>query len=606
MRLRGAAGTAALFATLASGVAHAQSSASSRVLLDVIVEEGRNRPPLTASELSVSDADGPLPIESVHLVDLSDTAMPLPPVPATAGDEEAAANGASRLIGIYLDEYHLAPGAALEAARAALSAFVRTVLGPRDLLVVLKPLDSLPSIRLSADRDAAARVIESTEGRRGDYTPRSSFEHDYIAGAPERVDEARAQIAISALNALTTHLGQFAAGRKTLIVLSDGFTARMRGRRGEPLPGFDSVVRTAMRGRVAVYAFSPSASGGDVAGPDPGLPEASLRRLAEDTSGMAYSGADALERGLGRVANESSRYYLVSIEPRPDQRDGRVHRVSLSVRRPGAQVRARAGFSVVEPIARARDAALPPVPAARLVPRRASPLLRPWFGVDGADGGRLRVHVVWEPAGRVPGERAPLITPQRVRLEAMTLDGVQVYTGVSVAAGTERLSPDSGVGDPQQLTFETSPGPLLLQMEILDGAGRVLDRDVRDLPLRPFATPFAFGTPAVYRARTVRELRAILDGTGIAPTAGRQFTRTEHLVVRVPLVGTREVEVTARLVSGFGSVMRELPVTYRDDRVAAQVDLRLAGFAPGSYAVQFTARGTSGTVVDRLPFTLTP
>lgn len=603
MRFRAAAGVALL---LASCVAQAQPPASGRVLIDLVVEEGRNRQPLTPKDVTVSDADGPLPIESVRLVDLSAVSSAFPAAPGTATDTVTAAGPANRLVGVYLDEYHLSSGPALDAARETLSSFVRTQLAAHDQIVVLKPLDSLTAIRLVADRDAAARVIETAEGRRGDYTPRSTFERDFIAGAPARVDEARAQITISALNALTTHLGQFEAGRSTLIVLSDGFTPRMRGRRGEALPGLDSVVRTAMRGRVAVYAFSPSAATdpAQVGGADAA---ASLRRLAEETGGMAYSGPASLADGLGRVARESGRYYLVSIEPRPTQRDGRVHRVSLSVRRPGAQVRARAGFSIVSPNAYDRDAGTPRVAPGRLVPRRSSALIRPWFGIDEGSAERLRVHFVWEPAARIPGERAPAATPHRIRLQVTTLDGAEVFSGESMAAGTERVSADSGAGPAQRLSFEAAPGPLLLQMEILDAAGRVLDRDVRDLPLRPFATPFAFGTPQVYRARTVRELRTILDGASIAPVAARQFMRAEHLVVRVPLVGAREVDVSARLVSGFGSVMRELPVTRPGDgQTTAQVDLRLAGFAAGSYAVQFTARGASATAVDQLVFTLAP
>lgn len=603
MRFRAAAGVVLL---LVSCVAQAQPPAGGRVLLDLVVEEGRNRQPLTPNDVTVSDADGPLPIESVRLVDLSVTSSARPAAAASATDTAAAAAAANRLVGIYLDEYHLSSGPALDAARETLSSFVRTQLGEHDQLVVLKPLDSLVALRFVADRDAAARAVESAEGRSGDYTPRSAFERDFIAGAPARVDEARAQITISALNALTTHLGQFEAGRSTLIVLSDGFTPRMRGRRGEALPGLDSVVRTAIRGRVAVYAFSPSAltDPAQVGGADAA---ASLRRLAEETGGMAYSGAASLADGLGRVARESGRYYLVSIEPRPAQRDGRVHRVSLRVSRPGAQVRARAGFSIVSPNTYDRDAGMPRVSPARVVPRRSSALIRPWFGIDEGSADRLRVHFVWEPAARVPGERAPAATPHRIRLHVTTLDGAEVFSGESMAAGIERLSAASKAGPAQWLSFEAAPGSLLLQMEILDAAGRVLDRDVRDLPVRAFATPFAFGTPHVYRARTVRELRTILDAAAIAPVAARQFMRAEHLVVRVPLVGARDVDVSARLVSGFGAVMRELPVTRSGDAQAtAQVDLRLAGFAPGSYAVQFTARGASAPVVERLVFTLAP
>src|SRR6185312_14534288 len=94
------------------------------------------------------------------------------------------------VIAIYLDEYHISPGASLDRAREALTGFVNQ-LGPDDRIAVVKPLDSLPAIRLTGDLDAARRVIAALEGRSGDYAPRTDYERNFMAGSPSRVEAAR-------------------------------------------------------------------------------------------------------------------------------------------------------------------------------------------------------------------------------------------------------------------------------------------------------------------------------------------------------------------------------------------------------------------------------
>jgi len=146
-------------------------------------------------------------------------------------------------------------------------------------------------------------------------------------------------------------------------------------------------------------------------------------------------------------------------------------------------------------------------------------------------------------------------------------------------------------------------------MEVLDLAGRVLDRDVRDLAVAGFTKPLAFGTAAVFRSRTNREFKAIADGSLIAaPVASRQFSRAEHLVFRIPVsTGGAAPVVTARLQSRFGAALRELPVSNAPSSTTVfQVDLPLAAFASGGYMLEFSARSSLGSAIDRIEFTVTP
>ncbi len=586
----------------AAAVLSAQPGTRDAIRLDVIVDGLNPREPLRAADFGVTEGGQPLVVDSVRLVTAPPPSSPLPAT-ITDDNEETAAADAARLVAIYVDEYHLSDDAAFTAARAALARFVREVLGPRDLVVVLKPLDSLVSIRLTADREAAARVIESAVPRLGDYTARSAFEQDFIAAAPARVDAARSQIALSSISALATHLGRFDAGRKTLIVMSNGLGSTSPSRRDQFLPGLDSIGRVANRGRVAVYVVQPAAAPGTsraVADRERDAHDP-LEALARQTTGLVIGG-DRVAAGLDRLAAEASRYYLLTLAPPGAAPDGRFRSVDVSVRRPGAIVRARAGYAVriAEPALTRR----PTIPEGLKVPRHTSTLIRTWFGQSGGGDGATRVDFVWEPAPAVPGTRRAAV-PSRVAMSVTTLDGTPVFAGTAAASGRDGLV---AAGQRPQLVFDAAPGPLLVQMQILDAGGRVLDRDVRDLMVGGFDDPLAFGTAAVFRARTMPALRAIAEGTRDAtPVAARDFSRAEQLLVRVPLSGRAgdEAAVHAQLESRFGSTLRDIPITLATPSLV-EVQLPLAGLASGGYALVFEARAGTANARTRVEFTVTP
>ena len=186
------------------------------------------------------------------------------------------------------------------------------------------------------------------------------------------------------------------------------------------------------------------------------------------------------------------------------------------------------------------------------------------------------------------------------------LDGTPVFSGVATPSGS---GASLALSDPLRLWFETPPGALLARMEVLDLGGRSLDQDVRDLVVGGFAGPLTFGTAAIYRARTPQDLRAIADGGGgAAPVASRQFSRTEHLVVRIPVVSRAGVpRVSVRLLSRFGQPMGDLAVTRPETlEDVAQVDVHLAALASGGYALEFSARNRLGSAHERLEFIVTP
>lgn len=604
MRTACAAAAIAASAWLAS----AQTPTSPGPAIDAVVDAVGRREPLQPSDFVVTAGARAVPVAGVRLV-APTAGPPLAPIGEDA-DEILRAAEADRIVGIYLDEYHLASGSAFEQARARLAAFVRTELGPRDLVVTARPLDGLGRLRLTTDRDAAAVTIERVRARADDYAPASDFERQFFAGAPARIAESRRQLTWSGLDALISHLGRMPAGRKTLLVLSDGVQqARGALRREGVMVGPEQVTRAANLSRVAVYALRPSPVPPAPTGDDGAqVRDESMGALARQTTGATFDGVQAIATGLSRVRAESGQYYVLTLGPELTlPADGQMVALSVSSSVRGVQVRARSG--VARAYERPHDVFAPsPVAAALAIPRHASPLVQVWVGQTPSREGRTRVEIVWEPAPRVPGTGTSGAPPARVALSASRLGGDELFAGSLLAAGATRLVATPGAS---HASFDAPPGPLLLRMDILDGAGRVLDRDVRDIAVAGLPPDVGVNTPAVFRARSLPELRAIHDdeaGTLVAPVAGRRFTRTDRLVVRFTPISphTLTPDVSVRLTR-FGAVVRNLALT----AISAasnrwQIDLPLAPLAAGRYTLEFEARASTASSIDRVEFEIAP
>ncbi len=512
-----------------------------------------------------------------------------------------AERGDARVFAVFMDEYHVTPGANSDSARAALRDFVDREITPNDLLVVMKPLDSLFAIRFSTDRDAARQAIDSFEGRKGEYEPRNGYERNYIAGTPTRIESARIQVVCAAINALAVQMGGLTDHRKTLIVVSEGLGSPERRRGQEYLATRDTVIRSANRANVAIYPVDPRASGA-FAGADGDA----LRQLATETDGEAIAGA--LDAGLRRAGTDAGMYYLLTYRTRqPD--DGKFHEVAVRTTRTGIRLRARKGFVAASPDAALRAELLahandPKPPQPREPAPHVSALIRPWFGMSRSGVGKARVTFVWEPASRVPGDRSQM--PVRLVLTALAADGSVLFEGSVAATGPAAVEQPGAT--PARAVFDAPAGRVKLRMSIQDAAARVLDVDVRDLAIRELKGDVAIGTPEVLRARNAREFRT-LDDQAAVPVASREFSRTERLLIRFSAYGPPDAqpEISATLMSATGQAMRDLTVAPASAPGGENaVDLPLASLATGEYFVEVRATGPAGDARDRIRFRVTP
>lgn len=498
-----------------------------------------------------------------------------------------------RRIAILLDEFHIQPADSAR-VREGVARFLDEELRADDSAVILKPLDSLPAIRLTTDRARLRDAIAQFEGRKGNFEPRNRLEEETLGRAPALVAAGRAQVVLSALRALAGQLGS-APGRSAILLVSEGFAQPPRRLHARGLPDAGIVERLANRYDVPVYAFDPRAS----AGPDLDAGAVLLAKLVTETGGSVSRGED-LAGGLKRAGLELDGGYTLTYQPAHGD-DGRYHPVQVSVVRRGADARSRSGY--VAPVsAEARRAMREAAGGGPVLPTRLlrrSPLVNVWSGVTRATESQGRVVVTWEPGRNFVGTGRS--NAARATLTATARDGTVLFEGM--------LSPmrSAGVADASdRAEFDAPAGRVQLDMTILGIAGQKLDFDARDLEVPMMKGPAPLLLPAIVIAtQSAREFREVTANENAAPDPSRQFRRTERLVIRVPAYASgAPVRVTGRLLNRLAQPMRDLDLL-PDAAGVTQFDLPLAPLAPGDYYLQFSVPGPGSPVDQRIGFRIT-
>jgi hypothetical protein len=158
---------------------------------------------------------------------------------------------------------------------------------------------------------------------------------------------------------------------------------------------------------------------------------------------------------------------------------------------------------------------------------------------------------------------------------------------------------------PQRLTFDAAPGTVELRITVEGATGGTLDAEVRDIQVPDFTTPqVSLSTPRLYRARTLPELRTISADANAVPAAGREFSRTERVLIRFNAYGpgSERPEATAVLLNRGGQKMSDLPVTASATAgTTHEINLGLASVPPGEYLVEITAKSGGGEAKELIP-----
>jgi hypothetical protein len=178
---------------------------------------------------------------------------------------------------------------------------------------------------------------------------------------------------------------------------------------------------------------------------------------------------------------------------------------------------------------------------------------------------------------------------RRVAVLATSPSGDIVYRG---RVPSELAAPGNG----GIVRFPVPPGKVDLRLTIEgDGTG-TLDSEDRQLTIPDVSAPeVMLSTPKVWFARNALEFRSLTSGTPPAPTATRDFRRTDRLLIRLDAYAPADAptKVTAQLLNQQGTKMSDVTVTPPADASTQthSIDFPLANLAAGQYLLEIT--GTS-------------
>jgi hypothetical protein len=394
-------------------------------------------------------------------------------------------------------------------------------------------------------------------------------------------------VTATALKSAVMHLGTLRQGRKAVVLFSEGI-----GRLGQDgIRVFSDLIRTANDNNTAIYTVDPR---GVQAGPTfgPGGASPMLAALADSTGAEPIVSND-ITSALRRVVTTSSAFYLLGYTPRDPQLDGKFREIKVRVKQGGLQVRARNGYwapraaDVDRARALAIAAALPsPIAQAfkELTPDNSRRAADFWIGMTPVSATACEVSVAWTPRHGIEGRAAA------------------AAVSVTAKSGSEQLF--AGPVKEKGVRFTAAPGPVQVELAIHDTAGEIIYREQRAITVPdPEKTTLALSTPVLSRARSASEYRTLNAEETPSAFAGREFSRTDRLLLRVQPYGSAvsDVEVTAQLVGPRGNTLADLPIQSADRGSGFELDLPLASFAVGEFIIAISARTPSERVEALVP-----
>lgn len=335
--------------------------------------------------------------------------------------------------------------------------------------------------------------------------------------------------------------------------------------------------------------------------------QTALRTLAENTDGFAVINTNDVTGALERMVADTSSYYLLGYYSTNTKLDGRFRKLTVRVKRPNAQVRARPGYlaPTEAEMASARvdrlmngaapgHTTLPPGFARaleRLTPTRGELPLRVQ-----ATAGPAHIWVTTEldaATAKLPewqgGGRARVILEHEQGATPPIEHDVTIEAGQRVAT----MLPDGAA---------VAPGRYVIRLQVTPGGSAI--------PIQTTTDVVVPDSSALISASGAASRRGPSTGLNYVPTADARFRRTERLRVEVPRVAG-EGTASARVLSRTGQPL-PLVVTL-SERVDAARDLRLivadvtlAPLAQGEYGLEVAVEADGKTETATYAFKIVP
>jgi VWFA-related protein len=624
-------------------------TSTDRIVIDVtVVPDKGDLPDLSATDFSLMIDGKPRPIVSAEFVRTAGATAAGTGEAGPGGEtfsSNARAAGGGRLVVLAFDLEGIAPGGGRDAAQAA-SAFLDT-LSPADQVSLLS-LPNGTNVDFTTDRTPVREALRHVSGRGIGGLPLNhaigiseafeidrgnTFALDRVVGrecsgsagvilqgetqsACPRIirDEARmlsdeyrlrSQKAFQMFQALLVALQRVDAP-KVVIWISGGvplpFQQLANSTLSADAAAAHAVVYVVHLDNVASLMEAARGQRSPTRTEDRAISIHGLDIMAGATRGAVFSsqgtGSDAFER----ISREMSSYYLLSTDAEPSDRDGKPHKIKVSVATPGVTVRARREFvakvststeseggSTEEQVANVLRS---PVPATGL------PLAVATYNLLAPGGDKVRVLVASD-LGRQ--ESGPL--------DATLGYAVRSSTGKVVASAvhTARAEPLAGeASGPAHTTvaIDLPPGAYTMKLAVVDSRGRrgSVERafeasvkgsgglEVADLVLAP---PISESAPAM-------RLTA-------APSAnGAPLDAYLELYGAVGAAKPRVTIAVSDQDAGAPLATADAEVSQRGDkgRYVAEAALPLGLLPPGAYVARATVTVGATTVERTRQFTV--
>ncbi|MGB7219502.1 MAG: VWA domain-containing protein [Vicinamibacterales bacterium] len=615
---------------------------------------------LTKDDFTLLDDGKPQPISAFTFFDI--------PVgralePASAGlrvepdvsTNERPFNG--RVYILVLDDLHTTPEWSLQVRNAA-RRFLERYLGDNDLMTVVYTSRGNVGQDFTNSRSLLLAAISQFAGIR-------PLEQDARLGPT--VQLARYQNALNMLQSIQ-RLADWAdlalpARRKALLLFSEGVadfspTAFQGVEVGNDASELRSLTANTRIGEAVLDVIGASARGNvsifpvDVRGLE-GVTISNLRTqqnanghlllsaMANETGGVPIIRTNDLERGFERIVLNSSSYYALAYEPPVGKRPESFHTITVRVKRPGLQVRARRAYQT--PADRLRAArgenaqpASTPMSGAEVSPALNKAINSPVpatdipvavfsvpFKTEGATASVLVGIELGELALGEPDASGRL--PNNVELSAAVTGLREVKVSrtdrVRLSLTPERAE-QAGGGVRVLHRFDLPPGTYQLRVAAKDGNSDRVGSVMHDLVVPDFSkSPLAMSGIVLTSARAndltttgdEERLIAVLDAP---PAARRQFSPDDELLVFVEIYDKvlRQDIISTRVLDQMGQTVLENVETVSSEALhnergvyEHQERLRLDDLEPGRYVLKIEVRSQVNPeirVSREVPFTL--
>jgi len=328
----------------------------------------------------------------------------------------------------------------------------------------------------------------------------------------------------------------------------------------------------------------------------------SLGSLASETDGTLFNDAGSdVDRVLTRISEASQDYYLIGFAPSEaglrDRNDYR--RVTVKVKRPGARVQARSGYSV--------GAQVPEGERRRVI----DAALRAPFSQQG-----LRVeYTTYVLRGSADHQRVILslsadlpVATERSRTADVVFAARDTRTGRVAGSGTDtmplpeatRTGAATGTGH-YRIQFELPPGVYVMRAVVREPGGLIGSAD-RRFTVRALNGPSVTAADLVLTSADTRGLgvRTIVARGGVIAGVTELYGRTPAQLASVSVDVALVPIGGATAISTGRADLDEIKTTSSGSSRGSRIEIPLGDTAPGDYIVRATVKSGRETIAELL------